>query len=48
MLVQIGLLDPNLASKGIAKARLPVFDGASARKVLDESAVKSNGLIGNW
>ena len=48
VLVQIGLLDPKFARKGTGQARLPVVDSAGARKVLDESAVKSNELIGDW
>ena len=48
VLVQIGLLDPNLVLGASGKARLPVVDGAGARKVLDESGVRSNGLISNW
>lgn len=46
VLVQIGLLDPKLAGKGYG--RLPVVDGASAGKVVDESSVDSNELIPGW
>lgn len=46
VLVQIGLLDPKLAGKGYS--RLPVVDGASAKKVVDESSVDSNELIPGW
>ncbi|KAI4170972.1 MAG: hypothetical protein LQ346_008804 [Caloplaca aetnensis] len=46
VLVQIGLLDPNLSGKGFK--RLPVVDGAGARKVADESSEPSNELIPDW
>ena len=48
VLVQLGLLDPKLVHGGDGKGRLPVVDGAGARKVLDESSVRSNGLISSW
>lgn len=49
VLVQLGLLDPKLApSKGKASGKLPVVDSAGARKVLDESSVKSNELVKSW
>ncbi len=48
VLVQVGLLDPKLAIKGKAPTRLPVVDGAGARKVLDEKSVRSNELIKGW
>ena len=48
VLVQIGLLDSNLLTKGKPARRLPVVDSAGARKVLDESSVKSNELIKGW
>ena len=48
VLVQIGLLDPKLAVKGKDPIRLPVVDGAGARKVLDEKSVESNELIEDW
>ena len=48
VLVQIGLLDPKLASDGKAQGRLPVVDGAGARKVVDESSISSNELISSW
>ncbi|KAL8867548.1 MAG: hypothetical protein Q9174_005595 [Haloplaca sp. 1 TL-2023] len=46
ILVQIGLLDPKLSGKGFN--RLPVVDGAGARKVLDETSGPSNKLIPGW
>ncbi|KAL8957750.1 MAG: hypothetical protein Q9193_005059, partial [Seirophora villosa] len=46
VLVQTGLLDPNLSGKGFK--RLPVVDGAGARKVLDEESEPSNELIPGW
>ncbi|KAL8651723.1 MAG: hypothetical protein Q9210_003089 [Variospora velana] len=46
VLVQTGLLDPTLSGKGFK--RLPVVDGAGARKVLDESSEPSNELIPDW
>ncbi|KAL8937465.1 MAG: hypothetical protein Q9216_004410 [Gyalolechia sp. 2 TL-2023] len=46
VLVQAGLLDPNLSGKGFN--RLPVVDGAGARKVIDESSEPSNRLISSW
>ncbi|KAL8952344.1 MAG: hypothetical protein Q9222_001755 [Ikaeria aurantiellina] len=46
VLVQIGLLDPKLAGKGFD--RLPVVDGAGARKIVDESGAPSNRLIPGW
>ncbi|KAL9600729.1 MAG: hypothetical protein Q9219_002970 [cf. Caloplaca sp. 3 TL-2023] len=46
VLVQIGLLDPSLSGKGFS--RLPVVDGAGARKVLDERGEPSNELIPDW
>lgn len=46
VLVQAGLLDPNLSGKGFN--RLPVVDGAGARKVLDESSEPSNILVPGW
>lgn len=48
VLVQIGLLDPKLVPGGKGRSRLPVVDGAGARKVLDENSVRSNELIGSW
>ena len=48
VLVQIGLLDPKLVPGGKGQSRLPVVDEAGARKVLNESAVKSNELISSW
>ena len=48
VLVQIGLLDPRLATNGKAPTRLPVVDGAGARKILDERSVQSNELITDW
>ena len=48
MLVQIGLLDPKYTPKGKAPKRLPVVDAAGARKVLDETSVKSNELLNGW
>ncbi|KAL9024029.1 MAG: hypothetical protein Q9196_006813 [Gyalolechia fulgens] len=46
VLVQAGLLDPNLSGKGFN--RLPVVDGAGARKVIDERSEPSNQLIPGW
>ncbi|KAL8736639.1 MAG: hypothetical protein Q9166_000005 [cf. Caloplaca sp. 2 TL-2023] len=46
VLVQVGLLDPKLSSKGFN--RLPVVDGSGARKVLDEASTPSNKLIPGW
>ena len=48
VLVQIGLLSPNLMPNGKVSVRLPVVDGAGARKVVDEKSVTSNELIGSW
>jgi hypothetical protein len=48
VLVQIGLLDPKLVPDGQSISRLPVVDGAAARKVLDESSSNSNNLIEGW
>jgi len=48
VLVQIGLLDPKLVSGETGKRRLPVVDGAGARKVVDESSIRSNELISSW
>ncbi|KAL8930761.1 MAG: hypothetical protein Q9208_000302 [Pyrenodesmia sp. 3 TL-2023] len=46
VLVQIGLLDPNLSGNGFK--RLPVVDAAGAKKVADESSEPSNELIPDW
>lgn len=51
VLVQVGLLDPKLVpesmrAKGLS--RLPVYGAETAMKVLDETSVPSNGLIGAW
>lgn len=48
VLVQVGLLDPKLATNGKAPIRLPVVDGNGARKILDEKSVRSNELIKGW
>ena len=48
VLVQIGLLDPKLVPGGKGQFRLPVVDGAGARKVVDETSVGSNELISSW
>lgn len=48
VLVQIGLLDPELIPDGQSISRLPVVDGAAARKVLDESSSNSNIQIDGW
>ena len=48
VLVQIGLLNPRLATNGKSSTRLPVVDGAAARKVLDERSEPSNELIEGW
>jgi len=47
VLLQLGLLDAKLVPGGKGKC-LPVVDGAGARKVLDESGVRSNELISDW
>lgn len=47
VLVQIGLLDPKLVLGEKASARLPIVDGAGARKVLDENS-SNNELIESW
>ena len=51
VLVQVGLLDPNLVpqsmkSKGLK--RLPVYGAETASKVLDEESHPSNELIPSW
>lgn len=48
VLVQVGLLDPNLVPGGKAAKRLPIVDAAGARKVLDESSSRSNELLDGW
>lgn len=48
VLVQIGLLDPKLVPGGSGQVRLPVVDGAGARKVVDEKSIRSNELISSW
>ncbi|KAK0515341.1 hypothetical protein JMJ35_002720 [Cladonia borealis] len=48
VLVQTGLLDPKVVPGQNGKGRLPVVDGAGARKVLDESSVRSNELLSEW
>ena len=57
VLVQIGLLDPNLVPKGFKTTeagrekevkRLPVVGAEGARKVVDETVGKSNELIPGW
>ena len=57
VLVQIGLLDPNLVPKGFKTTeagrekevkRLPVVGAEGARKVVDEMVGKSNELIPEW
>lgn len=48
VLVQIGLLDPKLVPGGKGESRLPVVDGAGARKVVDEGSIRSNELISSW
>lgn len=48
VLVQTGLLDPKLVLGGTGPGQLPVVDGAGARKVVDESSVRSNELISTW
>lgn len=47
VLVQLGLLDPNNVP-GKSRGRLPVTGADGARKILNESSVKSNALIGDW
>lgn len=51
VLVQVGLLDPKLVpesmrAKGLS--RLPAYGAETAMKVLDETSVPSNELIGAW
>ena len=48
VLVQVGLLDPNLVPKGLNAPKLPVVGVEGARKVLDEKSVESNVLIQGW
>ena len=56
VLVQVGLLDPNLIPPGFQAPgggshqteRLPVVGAEGARKVLDESSETSNQLIPTW
>ena len=48
VLVQTGLLDPKVVPGQNGRGRLPVVDGAGARKVFDEGSVKSNELIEGW
>ena len=51
VLVQIGLLDPKLGAVGLGKngvRKLPIAGVETARKVVDEESVKSNGLIPEW
>ncbi|KAL2358601.1 hypothetical protein BJ546DRAFT_834294 [Cryomyces antarcticus] len=48
VLVQVGLLDPKVVPQGMrdrGMMRLPVVGAESARKVLDEKSVPSNGLM---
>ncbi|KAI9812014.1 MAG: hexokinase A [Pycnora praestabilis] len=51
VLVQIGLLDPELGAPGLGKngvEELPIVGVESARKVLDEEGEESNLLIADW
>ena len=48
VLVQIGLLNPQLTTGTNSAVRLPVVGPEGARKVVDESSVKSNGLLAGW
>ncbi|MCJ1313955.1 hypothetical protein MMC25_007635 [Agyrium rufum] len=49
VLVQIGMLDPNLVPSGFeGSKKLPVVGREGARKVIDESCVQSNELISGW
>ena len=48
VLVQTGLLDPRVVPGQNGKGRLPVVDGAGARKVLDEGSFRSNELLSEW
>jgi hypothetical protein len=51
VLVQVGLLDPKLVPQSMREKgmeRLPVAGAESARKVLDEGAEPSNGLLKGW
>ncbi|GME41379.1 putative dienelactone hydrolase [Neofusicoccum parvum] len=50
VLVQIGLLDPNVVPKNMKQKgleQLPIV-GDSAKKVLDEDAIPSNELLDDW
>ncbi|KZF24532.1 NTF2-like protein [Xylona heveae TC161] len=46
VLLQIGLLDPNLGKGGVE--RLPVTGAESAKKVLDAHSYESNDLLEDW
>lgn len=51
VLVQVGLLDAKLGAVGLGKngvKRLPIAGVETARKVMDESSVASNGMISGW
>lgn len=48
VLVQIGLLDPQLVIGTSSAIRLPVVGAEGAWKVMDESSVESNDLIAGW
>ena len=48
VLVQVGLLDPSMVPGRNGGGRLPVVNGAAARKVMDETSVRSNELISDW
>ena len=51
VLVQVGLLDPNLVPESFKKQgmkRLPVYGAESAAKVWDEESHPSNELIPEW
>lgn len=51
VLVQLGLLDPKLVPASMKEKgmeRLPVVGAESAAKVVDPSAVESNGLLSSW
>lgn len=51
VLVQVGLLDPNLVPEGFAKQgvkRLPVYGAETASKALDVESQPSNNLIAEW
>ena len=51
MLVQVGLLDPNLVPENFKEQgmkRMPVYGKETAEKVLDPECRESNDLIESW